>query len=80
MKSHKLAGKITISRIYGCDQDYIRITLKDESSKEQFINIDLTPEQLGQAITGLASVDCLFSVKNAEVVGKTKIRVYILQM
>lgn len=64
-----MKGNITISRVQGGSDDYINIQIEDEVSRTRFLEVQLTPETLGLALTGLAAQDCEFKTRNLERVG-----------
>jgi len=64
-----LAGKLTISRR---SDDRIYIQIRDEASRNKFVEVEVTPELFGLAVTGLAEVGCRFGVSGLEVVGMQK--------
>lgn len=68
-----LKGKISIGR-YTSNKapDICWITISDEVSGTQFLEIQLTPENLGLALTGLSSLDCQFDLRGSERVGKQR--------
>lgn len=56
-----LPGAITISRVsYGGDQP-IRITVEDERSRMQAIEVRMTLDAFAKALTGLSYVACAFT-------------------
>lgn len=63
-------GQVSISRVTGGRQGaYISITLHDGSSWSECVDIQLTPEAFGNALTGLACQECVFEWR-PEHVGK----------
>lgn len=64
-----LAGKLTISRR---SDDRIFIQIRDEASRNKFVEVEVTPELFGMAVTGLGEVDCSFEVSGLGVVGMQK--------
>ena len=51
----------------------IELTITDESSREQFCQLTMSPEQFGMAITGLYTTDIDMSVGNLDCIGKQKV-------
>lgn len=64
-------GKISISRYTSNQPPYrgISISIEDELSGVHFLEVELTSEQLGDAITGQGSVDCNFKLGGLEYIG-----------
>lgn len=56
------AGDISICRCSGPDGHFIRIQLNDESSHTRVIDIRLTAEAFGNAVTGLGYQLCAFEL------------------
>lgn len=70
-----MKGKLTITRIssnQADDGDRIRIRVEDETSGIEFIEVRLTPEALGLALTGLAYQECSYEFFGLENVGKRR--------
>jgi len=67
----KFSGKISISRYSGSSSG-ISIELSDTDSGVRVVRIDLTPEQFGNAVSGLGYVDCSFELGGVEYVGKKR--------
>ncbi len=70
--SKDLPGKLTISRIqsYGEEQP-IRISVRDENSGTEFIEISVTYEDFASALTGLAMRPCTIRyLRGLDKVGK----------
>lgn len=61
-------GKISITRFQG-DESGIAIEVQDCLSRIQVIRIKLTPEQFGNAVSGLSYQDCDFNLGSVELVG-----------
>jgi len=68
-----MKGKISIGR-YTSNQrsDMISIGITDEISGTPFLEVEITPEILGLALTGLGHLDCAFTLHNIERVGKQR--------
>lgn len=66
-----LEAKITISSVRGSKIEFISISVKDVSSGLSIIEINMTHEELGKALTGLAACPCLIKyVNTSDNVGK----------
>lgn len=74
MSKQKIKANITISRPSGFDNEIIRIAIGDESSRVQFVTLDIALADFAEALTGLASVKCDAEVKDLDVVGLEKER------
>ncbi len=61
-----LVGKLTISRR---SDDRIFIQIRDEASRNKFLEVEVSPEMLAMALTGLSEVECSFGVCGLDVVG-----------
>lgn len=70
-KKHK--GNISISRWSSNREPYsgISITIEDESSGTTVLDLDMTPEAFGNAVTGLSSQPCEFDF-HGENIGKIR--------
>lgn len=68
-----MKGKLTISRWSSNKPPFtgISIEVTDETSGTQFLSVQLTPEALGLAITGMSRQDCEFDLR-AQNVGKIR--------
>lgn len=64
-------GKISIERFSGSESG-VSIQLEDESSSTSVVNIVLTPEQFGEALSGLSGVDCIYELSSLKYVGKKR--------
>lgn len=69
-------GKITISRpsAGGSDTERIRITLKDDEARTQFLEVDIDLEAFALALTGLSERPCDFEPYRLDTVGKVRER------
>lgn len=75
MKSEVLEGKITITRpSYGDDREKIRISIRDNSSVSEFLEIEMGYAEFALAVTGLSHVSMTFKARGLENVGKKRIR------
>lgn len=63
-----MKAKVSISH---SSDGFIRIRIRDESSRIEFAEIALTPEHFGNAVTGLSEQDGELEVRGLEWVGKT---------
>lgn len=63
-------ASITISRN---SRDTIRIRVKDDASRIQFIDVKMTPHDFAMAITGLSEIEVQADVHGLEHVGKTRV-------
>jgi len=65
-----LPGKITISKTScNLEDDYISISIVDESSHVQFVDVKMSLLDFANAITGLAFNSCDFELRHPELVG-----------
>lgn len=73
MKKALHAGKLSISSVSSNVSPYrfVNITLVDEASRTTVIDLNITHEEFGQAITGLSERDCRFAIRG-EKVGKIR--------
>lgn len=69
-----LKGKISVSRFSTNKEPYhgISIEITDESSGTLVVEVTMTPEQFGNAISGLGHVECLFDFGNSDLIGKRR--------
>lgn len=70
----KIKAKLTISRRYGSDETRISISVTCASSRVEFLEIEMTPEDFGNAVTGLSSITVDAEVRGLDLVGKTRER------
>lgn len=69
----QLNGKLTICRVMSnTSDDYIEISVQDSSSSAQYCTVQVSFENFAQALTGLASVECLHEALGLSVIGKTR--------
>jgi hypothetical protein len=66
-----LKAKVTISRT---SQDKVVISIVDDASRLQFVEVSMEPEAFAYAITGLAYRPADIEVRGLEFVGKTHVR------
>ena len=64
-----IKGHVSINRD---SRDIIKISVVDEASRAQFLEIHLTPENFAMAVTGLSHMECDMEVRKLDVVGKKK--------
>jgi len=69
----KFKGAITISRPQGNNCDYISISLVDEDSRIQFVDVEIKYSDFAQLITGLSYVPCEVECRGLENIGKKKV-------
>lgn len=65
-------GKISINRFNSNTEPHhgISIEIEDENSGINVVHIELSPEQFGNAVSGLGATDCLFDVnEKMELIG-----------
>lgn len=67
-----IEGKITISRPMGYDNDYVSLTVQDESSRAEFLEVRISLVDFTKAITGQGHMPVRFTTKGLDVIGKTK--------
>ena len=69
-----MKGNISIHRYQSNEEPHhgVHIELKDESSGVRVVDIDLTIEQFGNAVSGLGYTDCLFELGFVSYVGKVR--------
>ncbi len=64
MKNIKLKGKLSISRpTYGDGRKLINITLVDEISGSEFLDLEIPTQQFAECLTGLSRVECEFEYR-----------------
>ena len=70
----RLKGKLTVGRRGIIGEDYISIELKDDSSLLKVLELDIPLDDLMRALTGLASVECEYTLnkKATNLFGKTQ--------
>ena len=61
--------KVTFSRATSSGDDYIRLAVKDDASKAEFLVIRMTPEQLGNILSGVAMTEVEAEARCLDVVG-----------
>lgn len=70
----KHKGKITIGRpSRGDGKECMTITMVDDASKGQFLEVELSLEDFTRAISGQARIDCTFTVRGLAHVGKHRV-------
>lgn len=70
----KLEGKITISRpSSGHDRpEYVRIAIRDETSRMEFLEVEIDMAEFALALTGLSEQDCVLRTRRLDAVGKER--------
>ena len=68
-----IKAKVTFSRATGFGDAYIRLAVKDDASKAEFLVIRMTPEQLGNILSGQAMTEVAAEVSCLVVVGMKKV-------
>ncbi len=58
-----LKGSLSISRVYGANEGWVSITLQDELSGSQCVEIKISPENFGNAVTGASCKECEFEFR-----------------
>lgn len=66
-----ISAAVTISRVTG-DEVRIRISIRDNASRQEFVEVYLNPADFAMAVTGLAMVDAKGSVCGLDHVGRFK--------
>lgn len=66
-----MKGRISISRFMSNRKPErgISITVEDESSGVRFLDLTLSAENFGNAVTGLGSLECEFELRGTDLVG-----------
>jgi hypothetical protein len=67
--TQNITAEVIISRT---SNDIIRMTIKDDASREQFVEVNFTYEQFAKCITNLHQTDIPCIVKGLDKVGKKK--------
>lgn len=68
----KYQGSVTISRVSSSSRDYVSITLKDDLSRCEVVEIKLSILEFGEALSGLALRPCEFEYSPETPVGKIR--------
>ena len=69
----KIKAKVTFSRATSSGDDYIRLAVKDDASKAEFLVLHITPEQLGNILSGVAMTEVEAEARCLDVVGMKKV-------
>jgi hypothetical protein len=70
----KLPMKLSISRpSYGDGRRKINLTIQDDASRVQFVDLEINLEHMMEALTGLSHCPCEVEVRGLAYVGKTKV-------
>lgn len=68
----KLKGKLSISRIKDMGDGFMKISLKDEGSRIEFVKAKVSFANFCKAITGQGEIPIEFEVRGLDVVGKIR--------
>lgn len=70
MKNINGKGQVTISRVSSAmGDDYICLRIQDGKSGITFVNVNMSVENFGYAITGLGSIECNLEFNKLDCVG-----------
>lgn len=64
-----MKGNISISRR---NDGMITMSIIDTASGRKAVSVEMTPQTLGEALTGAARIDVDFTLENLDLIGKTK--------
>ena len=67
----EIKARLSISRD---SSGVIRVCIRDDASRNEFVDLKISPESFGLAITGLSEIECEATVSKIETVGKKKIQ------
>lgn len=69
-----LKGKISISRPSSSDDrpEYVRIAIRDETSRMGFLEVEVDMAEFALALTGLSEQDCTLRTRRLDAVGKVR--------
>lgn len=71
MTTHQ--GSITISRVTSSHGDpYIQVSVQDETSRHQFIELTMSMEAFAMAVTGMGAQPLTFDLRGVGYVGKRR--------
>lgn len=71
MTTHQ--GSITISRVTSSHGDpYIQVSVQDETSRHQFIEMTMGMEAFAMALTGMGAQPLTFDLRDVDYVGKRR--------
>ena len=63
-------GKIIISYVTcNTEDDYVSLRVEDETSRIEFLSVNLSPEQYGMLLSASRHVDCTFDLRGVDRVG-----------
>ena len=68
----KLKGKMSIINVGRTDKGFIMVEFKELTSRVVFLEAEINYIDFVQAITGLAHVPCDITIRDLELVGKSK--------
>ena len=72
--TQKIKAKLSISRRFGGDNTSIAISIECKTSGIEFVELELTPEEFGNAVTGLSSIPVECEVRGLDKVGMKRER------
>ena len=67
----EIKARLSISRD---SSGVIRVRIRDDASRNEFVDLKISPESFGLAITGLSEVECEATISKIETVGMKKIQ------
>lgn len=67
----EIKARISISRD---SSGVIRMRIRDDASRNEFVDLKISAESFGLAITGLSETECEATISKIEIVGMTKIQ------
>jgi len=69
-----LEGRISISRPQGGEDGgtFVRVAIRDQSSRVEFVQLDIPLAGFAEALTGLSEVECRLKVRGLDRVGKVR--------
>jgi len=65
-----IKGQITISRPYGGSDSYINITIEDDTSNIEFVDLEIGLKEFAEALTGMSNQKCDIELRGLENLGK----------
>lgn len=67
----EIKARLSISRD---STGVIRVRIRDDASRNEFVDLKISPESFGLAITGLSEIECEATISKIETVGQKKIQ------
>lgn len=68
-----MKGQISLGRVHSnTEDDFIRISIEDDSSGVHFCEVKLSLIDFARLITGLSNIDCDFALRGIKNVGKIR--------